>query len=101
VLHLLKSVGMKFLLTIFLCLILANPVYSYTPFPWSGKWDMKVTSNSGTSTQVPIELEHVGGSYVHSLLSDLNMGGPYIRRWDHLGGQMDACLIARSHQMRL
>jgi hypothetical protein len=75
VLHLLKSVGMKFLLTIFLCLILANPVYSYTPFPWSGKWDMKVTSNSGTSTQVPIELEHVG-SYVHSLLSDLNMGGP-------------------------
>jgi hypothetical protein len=76
VLHLLKSVGMKFLLTIFLCLILANPVYSYTPFPWSGKWDMKVTSNSGTSAQVPIELEHVGGSYVHSLLSDLNMGGP-------------------------
>jgi hypothetical protein len=76
VLHLLKSVGMKFLLTIFLCLILANPVYSYTPFPWSGKWDMKVTSNSGTSPQVPIELEHVGGSYVHSLLSDLNMGGP-------------------------
>jgi len=55
--------------------ILANPVYSYTPFPWSGKWEIKVTSNSGASTQVTIELEHVG-SYVHSLLSDLNMGGP-------------------------